>query len=123
MSWDAYAEELEGTTTAAAIISDEGALCGKHKEFNATPQECVQWSKCFKDPPLARQKGISYNGKKYFATEFDEHCIVARRDNFYIVLMKSISIIVCGIADDPASPSEVKEDVKRVVDMLNESGY
>lgn len=121
MSWDEFAQKLDKTTSGSAVISDNGAICGKHKEFSASPQEAIQIAALFKDMKQCRQKGVPYDGQKYFVTEFNDKSIVARRDNFFIFLQKSQTIIVAGVCDLKTA-KEAKANIEQVIKELAEMG-
>jgi hypothetical protein len=104
MSWDERAQELSSVTSASAIVSIDGNLLGKAKDFAATPAELKEWVAMFKDLTICRQKGLSYGGKKLFVTQYNESRIIAMRDHFVVLLCKGREAIVCGVCEQAMSP-------------------
>ena len=126
--WDAFAQELSGTSTGSAILTDDGTICGKYGYFNATEKECQSWANIYKDLSSARQKPLSVAGKKLFVYDVDDSLITARCDNYFLFFQKSKTIIVCAIVEEmygPSriSPEDVKDSIQGIVDELAESGF
>ena len=126
--WDAFAEELSGISTGSAILTDDGTICGKYGNFNATEAECETWANIFKDLSSARRKPLSVAGKKLFVYDINGLLITARSDNFFLFFQKSNTIIVCAIVEEMygsnhISPEDVKDGIQGVVDELAESGF
>jgi len=122
MSWEAYVAMLDDSTMGAAVISAEGALCAKSENFKGQQADFIQWGKYLKDPPLARQHGVSYGEKKLFAVEYSNDFLYARCDDLCLFIKKSKSVFVTGISDSGKSPDDAKAAVIRVSKILEDAG-
>ena len=122
MSWDAYVQMLDEPTTAACILSDEGALCAKSEGFQGTAKNLIHWSKMLKDPQLARQHGIEYGDLKLFALEYQPDYIHAMRDDLNIYMKKSNQVIVVGLCDQTKAQQDAKNGVLKVYEILHKAG-
>ena len=122
MGWEDYVNMLNDFTVASAVISNEGALCAKSDGFIGTQNDFVQWSKIFKDPPLARQHGVSYGDKKLFALEYTDDFLFARCDEFCVFMKKSRTVFVVGCSDGVKLLEDTKREVLRVSKILFDAG-
>ena len=122
MSWEAYVQMLDEPTTAACILSLEGALCAKSENFQGTAKNLLHWSKMLKDPQLARQHGIEYGEQKLFALEYQPDYIHAMRDDLNIYMKKTNQVIVVGLCDQTKAQADAKEAVFKVYKILFDAG-
>lgn len=122
MSWDAYVQMLDNQTTAAAIISIDGALCAKSAAFAATPTNLIHWSKMIKDPSLARQHGVPYDKAKLFPLEYSSDFLHAMRDELNLYMKKTSSVVVIGVCAGDKPQSEARKQVLNVAKILIDAG-
>jgi hypothetical protein len=105
MPSDADLKPLASLASAAAIISPDGSVAGKLKNFGATPAEVTDWIANFADVRQFRQQGLSYGGKKLFVCQFNDSLVVAVRDHFVVFLFKTGSkTILCAACDQSLAP-------------------
>jgi hypothetical protein len=99
MSWSEFAHEIASVSIGSAIISSEGTILVKHKNFNGTAAESSAWANLFADLSECRQRGISYGDKMMFVTEYNSSLIVGRRDQIVIVLVKGSKYMLAAVCD------------------------
>ncbi|KAH0788085.1 Profilin A [Histomonas meleagridis] len=63
--WNAYLADVKDIAAGCAIISLQGALCGKEGKWDAKQAEMQNYAACLNNIASAQSKGITYNGKKY----------------------------------------------------------
>ena len=94
--WEAYLPQLEVVSDASAIISLQGALCGKKGNWKANQAEMSHYAALMNQPYTAQSKGLTYGGTKYIVIRATDDTIVAQLHTNGLVLQKSNTVFVVG---------------------------
>ena len=106
--WAAYLADVKDISAGSAIISLEGALCGKEGKWEAKQAEMQNYAACLKNIASAQSKGITYNGKKYIIVRAVDDSILAQLGKEALVLQKAKTVLVvakCAEGQVPAAAS------------------
>jgi profilin len=119
MSWNAYLAELKTKSTGCAIISLQGAVCGKEGNWKAAQAEVQSYPGLVKANSPAATSGVKYGGDKFFMNVSTDDSLVAQKGKQAIVLQKAKTVLVAAYAEtDKFVVGDVSAAVAKVAAQL-----
>ena len=116
--WTAYLNDVKDISAGSAIISLQGALCGKVGKWDAKQAEMQNYAACLNNIASAQSKGITYNGKKYIVVRAVEDTILAQLGKEALVLQKAKTVLVAAKCVEGQVPGNVAAGVSKCVAKL-----
>ena len=116
--WNAYLADVKDIAAGCAIISLQGALCGKEGKWDAKQGEMQNYAACLNNIASAQSKGITYNGKKYIIVRAVDDSILAQLGKEAVVLQKAKTVLVAAKCVDGQVPAAVAAGVSKCVAKL-----
>ena len=116
--WAAYLADVKDISKGSAIISLEGALCGKEGKWDAKQAEMQNYAAVLKNIAQAQSLGVTYNGKKFIVVRAVDDSILAQLGKEAIVLQKAKTVLVAAKCDEGQVPAAVSAGVSKCVAKL-----
>jgi hypothetical protein len=120
--WAAYLAPLDGVAAGAAIISLQGAECGKKGDWKASAQEQQQWAQYWSDLSQANAKGLFYNKAKNIVVRAADDTILASLGKEGLILQKAKTVFVAARYVEGQVPNSVSAKVGGIVQQLIDAG-
>ena len=116
--WSAYLADVKPISSGSAIISLQGALCGKEGKWEAKQGEMQNYAACLNNIASAQSKGVTYNGKKYIVVRAVDDTILAQLGKEAVILQKAKTVLVAAKCVEGQVPGNVAAGVSRCVAKL-----
>jgi hypothetical protein len=116
--WAAYLPLVQQVADGSAIISLQGAQCGKSGNWKATGAEEQAYAALIKDTASAQAKGLTYGGKKFIVTRVLDDTIFAQLGKEGLVIQKSATVLVAAKFIEGQVANSVSAAVAKVVSQL-----
>jgi hypothetical protein len=120
--WAAYLAPLNGVADGSAVISLQGANCGKQGNWKASTAEEQTWAAYWKDLTQANAKGLFYDKKKNIVIRAVEDTIVASLGKEGLILQKAKTVFVAARYIEGQVPNSVSAKVGGIVQQLIDAG-
>ena len=116
--WDAYAAYFNGFAESAAIVSKDGALCGKYGPWAATQADLSGYAAICK--AMSMSLPLTYKGVKFIINRCADDSIFGMKGKEALVLQKTNTLIVVAHCNEKFAPNLASGKCDQVAKMLKD---
>jgi len=120
--WAAYLVEVGYVSDGSAIVSLQGAECGKHGNWKATAAESQKYASLIQNIGTAQAQGLTYAGKKFIIVRAVDDTITAQLGKEGLVIIKANTVLVVAHTVEGQVLAAASAKVGKVVDQLKANG-
>ena len=124
MSWQDYVNNLDGTkfVKSAAIIGLDGSIYGKSSTLELEVTEAKTLATNYSNAGHFQANGVVLAQTKFVFLSETERVIRAKKNKSGIHCMKTNSVIIMAVYEEPTTPQEVANVVEKLGDYLVQCG-
>ena len=120
--WDAYVAYFNGYAESAAIVSKDGALCGKFGSWSATQSDMSGYAAICRDIEHGGSLPLTYKGVRYIINRCADDTCFGMKGKEGLVLQKTNTLIVVAHVNEKYAPNLAAGKCDQVAKMLKDQG-